>query len=391
MSGKFLSVLILVLVQTMVFSLWFISSAILADLTQEFEISAFAKAALSSAVQAGFVIGALFVATTGIADKIDPRMVLGASAVTAALASLLLLVVEPGGTAAIVLRFLTGALLAGVYPVGMKIAVGWGVEDRGFLVGLLVGGVTMGSASSHLVAFFGGADWRLTVAVASGLAIVGGVMMIFVKLGPHHRSAPTFNADAIRLLWNNKKIRAAYGGYLGHMFELYAMWAWLAVALTVSYADQVDEPGQLAKLVTFAAIAVGGIASIVAGWVADRIGKAELTIVAMSVSGLAAISFAISFGGPYWLISAIAIVWGLAIVPDSAQFSALVADFSPPEQAGSLLTLQTALGFALTAVTVQLTPVVANQVGWPVVMGALAIGPAFGIYSMLQLRKSRLV
>ena len=386
MNDKFRSVLILVLVQTMVLSLWFISSAILADLTQEFEVSAFAKAALASAVQAGFVVGALIVATTGVADKIDPRVVLGTSAVAAALASLSLLAVEPGGTLAIVLRFLTGALLAGVYPVGMKIAVGWGVQDRGFLVGLLVGGLTIGSASSHLVAYFGGADWRLTVAVASGLAIVGGLLMTLVKLGPHHRSAPTFNADAIRLVWQNKQIRAAYGGYLGHMFELYAMWAWLSVALALSYADQLDEPKQFAKLVTFFAIAIGGVASAAAGWIADRIGKAELAIIAMLISGLAAISFAISFGGPCWLISVIAIVWGLAIVPDSAQFSALVADFTPPEQAGSVMTLQTALGFALTAITVQLTPVAAAMFGWPIVMGALAVGPAFGIYSVWQLR-----
>ena len=386
MNDKFRSVLILVLVQTMVLSLWFISSAILADLTQEFEVSAFAKAALASAVQAGFVVGALIVATTGVADKIDPRVVLGTSAVAAALASLSLLAVEPGGTLAIVLRFLTGALLAGVYPVGMKIAVGWGVQDRGFLVGLLVGGLTIGSASSHLVAYFGGADWRLTVAVASGLAIVGGLLMTLVKLGPHHRSAPTFNADAIRLVWQNKQIRAAYGGYLGHMFELYAMWAWLSVALALSYADQLDEPKQFAKLVTFFAIAIGGVASAAAGWIADRIGKAELAIIAMLISGLAAISFAISFGGPYWLISVIVIVWGLAIVPDSAQFSALVADFTPPEQAGSVMTLQTALGFALTAITVQLTPVAAAMFGWPIVMGALAVGPAFGIYSVWQLR-----
>ena len=167
------------------------------------------------------------------------------------------------------------------------------------------------------------------------------------------------------------------------------MWAWLAAALTASYANQLEAPSEFAKLVTFTAIALGGLASAVAGWIADRIGKAELAIVAMFFSSLFAIAFAVCFGGPYWLISIIAVLWGLFIIPDSAQFSALIADYSPPELAGSIMTLQTALGFALTAVTVQLAPVIANLLGWPTVMGALAMGPIFGIVCMLPLRRSK--
>ena len=269
----------------------------------------------------------------------------------------------------------------------MKIAVGWGVADRGFLVGLLVGGLTIGSASSHLVAYFGGADWRLTIMVASGLAMLGAAMMSLVRLGPHHRAARSFSAQAVRVVWQDHRIQAAYGGYLGHMWELYAMWAWLSVALTASFANHVDDAGQFAKLVTFIAIAVGGIASAVAGKLADRIGKARLAILAMLLSLISALAFAVCFGGPVLLVSAIAIFWGLVIVPDSAQFSALIADFSPPEQAGSIMTLQTALGFALTAVTVQLAPVVADYCGWPIVMAALALGPLFGIISMRRLWK----
>ncbi len=386
MSDKFRSVLVLVIVQTMVLSLWFVSAAIIADLKQ-YEISAFARAALSSSVQAGFVLGALLVAVSGIADKWDPRLVLGVSALAAALSSIALLFVAPGSTSAIGFRFATGLFLAGVYPVGMKIAVGWGVADRGFLVGLLVGGLTIGSASSHLVAYFGGADWRLTIMVASGLAMLGAAMMSLVRLGPHHRAARSFSAQAVRVVWQDRRIQAAYGGYLGHMWELYAMWAWLSVALTASFANQVDDAGQFAKLVTFIAIAVGGIASAVAGKLADRIGKARLAILAMLLSLISALAFAVCFGGPVLLVSAIAIFWGLVIVPDSAQFSALIADFSPPEQAGSIMTLQTALGFALTAVTVQLAPVVADYCGWPIVMAALALGPLFGIISMRRLWK----
>ena len=386
MSQKVCSVLLLILVQSMVLSLWFISSAILADLNREHEISGFAQAALASAVQAGFVLGALVVAITGVADRLDPRLVLGGSAIAAAVVNAGLLVAEPGGVAAIALRLVTGVLMAGVYPVGMKLAVGWGVKDRGFLVGLLVGGLTIGSASSHLVAFFGGADWRTTVSIASLLAGVGGLLMVFVRLGPHHRAAAGFNSGVLSLVWRDRKIRAAYCGYFGHMFELYAMWAWLGVALTAAFADKIDEAGQWARLVTFVAIAAGGLASAVAGWVADRIGKAELAIAAMALSGLSAIAFGCCYDGPVWSLSLVAVFWGLVIVPDSAQFSALIADFAPADQAGSVMTLQTALGFALTILTVQVTPVVASYCGWPIVMAGLAIGPAFGIVAMWGLR-----
>jgi len=142
----------------------------------------------------------------------------------------------------------------------------------------------------------------------------------------------------------------------------------------------------LAKLTAFLSIAAGGVACALAGIAADRIGKAQITIIAMAVSGTCAVLAALSFGGPVWLTFVIVLVWGTAILPDSAQFSALVADFSPPEQAGSLLTFQTALGFALTIVTVQFTPLVAATLGWPVLLAGLALGPVFGIAAMHRLR-----
>lgn len=168
------------------------------------------------------------------------------------------------------------------------------------------------------------------------------------------------------------------------------MWAWIGVALSVSFSFQrsPDDADQLAKLTTFFVIGAGALSSIFAGWIADRIGKAELTIVAMAVSGLSAVLFAISFGGSVWLIIAIAMIWGLSVIPDSAQFSALVADYSPPQDVGSLLTFQTALGFALTVFTVQTAPVVAAVIGWPLLMASLALGPAFGIVSMLKIRRA---
>ncbi|MEP3046852.1 MAG: MFS transporter [Roseibium sp.] len=388
-SGKWRSLGILMVAEIAGMSLWFMSAAILPDLTREFEISGFRQAALSSAVQIGFVVGALTSALLGLADRIDPRRFFSFCALTAALFNASLLFVEPGGWASILARFVTGSLLAGVYPVGMKIAVGWGQKDRGFLVGTLVGALTLGSAAPHFLALLGGTDWRWSLTVASVASAVGGALCLLTKLGPFHAKAPRMQLSAILKAWTNRKIRYAYAGYLGHMWELYAMWAWIGVALMVSFSSQItsEEALPLSRLIAFLAIAVGGIASILAGIVADRVGKANIAIVAMAVSGTAAIASALTFGGPVWLTIVCVLIWGAAILPDSAQFSALVADYSPPEQAGSLMTFQTALGFALTFATVQATPLLADTIGWPSVFAIMAIGPALGIAGMLRLKQ----
>jgi len=388
-SIKFRSISLLIVAEILAMSLWFVSAAILGDMSSEANLSPGVQAALSSAVQAGFVAGAVLSAVFGISDRFEPRFVFAFFCINAAIANALTLVVEPGSIVAIFLRGITGASLAGVYPVGMKIAVGWGQKDRGLLVGLLVGGLTLGSASPHLLAYFGGADWRSTVLAASALAVLAAIIVLAVRNGPFHTKAAAFNPRVITQAWTNKAIRRAYGGYLGHMWELYAMWSWIGVALSVSFVAHMPEAeaSQFAKLMTFIIIAAGAISCGVAGWVADRIGKAELTIIAMAVSGICAMLFAITFSGSVWLTVLIAIVWGIAIIPDSAQFSVLVADHAQADQAGSLLTFQTALGFALTIATVQLAPIIAEQVGWAVMMGLLALGPVFGIISMWGLKK----
>jgi len=384
---KLRSITLLLVAELAAMSLWFVSAAILPEMLREAAISPARQAALSSAVQAGFVVGALVSAVLGVADRFDPRRVFAASAILAALANATLLVVEPGSLAAIAARFATGGLLAGVYPVGMKIAVGWGQKDRGFLVGALVGALTLGSAVPHLLALAGGADWRVTVLYASIAAALAGLVGLLVGLGPHHARSAGFDPKAISVAWTNRRVRLAYAGYLGHMWELYAMWAWIATAAAASYAATMAPPEaeRLAKLTAFLAIGAGGIACVAAGLVGDRFGKAEVAGVAMAISGTSAMLVAVTFGGPAWITFVLVLVWGLSVVPDSAQFSALVADAAPPEVAGSLLTFQTALGFALTFATVQVVPQVAASTGWPVVLAALALGPFVGIVAMLRL------
>ena len=387
---KFRSISLLLIAEVAAMSLWFVSAAILPDMAGEASLSPARQAALSSGVQLGFVIGALVSAIMGIADRFDPRRVFFFSAVAAGLINSALLVTPPGGTVAILARVLTGALMAGVYPVGMKIAVGWGKDDRGFLVSALVAALTLGSALPHLMALTGGSDWRFTVIMASSASILAGFLVLFVTLGPYHAIAPKFNPAAIANAWTNKNVRYAYGGYLGHMWELYAMWAWIGVAATASYAASMgsSDARWYGTLTAFLAIAAGGFMCIYAGKLADKIGKADVAIIAMWVSGVSALATAFTFSGAPWLTFICIIVWGIAIIPDSAQFSALVADASPPEQAGSLMTFQTALGFALTFATVQITPALAEAFGWPTVLAGLALGPAFGVWSMRKLKQT---
>ncbi|HUS95933.1 MAG TPA: MFS transporter [Hyphomicrobiaceae bacterium] len=384
---KVRSVLLLVVAETVVMSLWFVSAAVLPEMARETDISPTRQALLSSGVQGGFVIGALLFSGIGLPDRFDPRRIFSFCAITAALINGLLLITSPGGDAAIAARVVTGLLLAGVYPVGMKIVVGWGVKDRGLLVGLLVGALSIGSASPHLMAWLGNAEWRWVVIASSVLAGFGGFVVLFSGLGPYHAQSPRFDLSVIATAWSNRRIRLAYAGYLGHMWELFVMWAWVGTMSTLSYAATIPmrDAEDLGKLTAFVAIGMGGVASVCAGMVADQFGKAQVALIAMIVSGGAALITAATFGGAVWFTFLIIVVWGAAIVPDSPQFSALVADAAPPAQAGSLMTFQTALGFTLTFFTVQFAPMFAATFSWPGLIAALAIGPAFGIGAMLRL------
>lgn len=363
---------------------WFATAAALPDMVREASISGLRQALMSSAVQAGFVVGAVGMAISGLPDRFDPRRVLAASALMNTVVTAALLWAPLGGDIAIALRFVAGAGFAGIYPVGMKIAVGWGQKDRGLLVGLLVGALTFGSGAPHLAAYFGGAEWRVVIIAVALASLISAIGALFLALGPHHARAPAFNPGAIRLMWTDRRIRAATGGYLGHMFELYVMWGWIGVAAAVGFGAHMDAVAaeSLAALTAFLTIAAGALTAAPAGWLADRVGKAEVAAGAMVASGGLAIIVALTFGGPVWLSFILILMWGAFVVADSAQFSAMIADAAPPEVAGSLMAMQTALGFALTAITVQLAPLVAGHIGWPWTLGTLALGPVVGVFAL---------
>jgi MFS family permease len=382
-ASKRASVTVLILTQVAVLSLWFSAAAVLPDMAREAGLSAARLAWLSTAVQLGFAGGALVYALLGFADRFDPRRVFMISALAAAAANLGLLAVPIGGWQAVALRGFTGAAMAGVYPVGMKIATGWGKSDRALLIGLLVGALTIGSASPHLISAIGGAEWRLTIWASTALAAAGGCAVLMVGLGPHHARAPRLDLSAIALTWTDRRIRLAVIGYIGHMWELYAFWAWVAVFASGSFAlAGAPDAGGLGKLTAFAAIALGGLACVPAGWWADRLGRARVAQLCLIASGGAALASAALYGGPVWPMIAVLILWGITIVPDSALYSTLVADAAPPERAGSLLTIQNAAGFLLTALTVQAAPALAATIGWAWVLAIMSLGPAIGIRAM---------
>ena len=382
------SVAVLIVTQIAVLSLWFSSAAVLPEMAREAGLSAARLAWLSTAVQLGFGAGALVYAVLGFADRYDPRRVFMLSTFAAAAANLALLAVPIGGWEAVSLRALTGAAMAGVYPVAMKIATGWGKTDRALLIGLLVGALTIGSASPHLISFIGGAEWRLTIWASTGLAAAGGVAILTVGLGPYHATASRLDVTAVALIWTDRRIRLAVIGYIGHMWELYAFWAWVAVFATGSYTlAGTTDAGGLGKLTAFAAIALGGLACVPAGWIAGRSGCARVAQFCLIASGGAALASAALYGGPAWPMMLVLIVWGVAIIPDSALYSTLVADAAPPERAGSLLTVQNALGFLLTAMTVQIAPALAALIGWPWVLAIMSLGPALGIRAMRLLMR----
>ncbi|MGK7865942.1 MFS transporter [Falsiroseomonas sp. E2-1-a20] len=391
MPGKWRNLAVITLAQVLALSIWFSGTAAGPGMLAEAGgIGAGFQALLTSAVQAGFVCGTLASAALALPDRYDPRRVFAAAAVLGAGANALILVLPVGGEAAVVARFVTGTALAGVYPVGMKLAAGWADRgDMGLVVGLLVGGLVLGSASPHLVNALGGVEWRLVLASASGAALAGAALMGLVRLGPRHAPAPPFRAAAALELWRNRGTRLATLGYLGHMWELYAMWSWVGLFLAASFAAWRGGPASAgeASLTTFAVIAVGALGSVAAGLVADRIGRVRVTVAAMAVSGACCLLAGPAFGlHPAW-VTLLCLVWGVAVVADSAQFSASVAEQSEPGLTGTMLTVQTSLGFALTLVTIHLMPVLVARAGWGGAFAVLAIGPALGCVAMLRLRR----
>ena len=381
------AIVLLAVSEVLALSLWFSASAVVPSLKAEAVLSDLQASMFTSAVSIGFVFGTLASAILTLSDRIAPARLFSISALVAALANGLILIADPSSFAVIGCRFVTGACMAWIYPVGMKMASSWAKGDTGFLVGLLVGALTLGSAMPHLFNVAGGVDWRFTIAASSAAAILAAVLIRFAETGPNLSGAAPFNPAAILEAWRNRPLRLANLGYLGHMWELYAMWGWIGFYLSRSFTDSgLSAPVYWAGVATFCVIAAGGVGSLAGGLFADRMGRTTLTIGAMAISGGCALGVGFVYGGAPMVMVALCIIWGITVVADSAQFSSCVIELADPRYIGTMLTVQTSLGFLLTLLTIHALPVFADHVGWQWAMAPLAIGPLLGVVAMALLR-----
>ena len=387
-TGRGASLALIAFCQIAAMALWFSASAVVPALRAQVGLDDATASLFTSAVQAGFVAGTLLSALLTLADRIDPRKFFMASAIAASAANAAILLVEPTSQFVIVMRFATGACMAGIYPVGMKLATTWARRDMGFLVGLLVGALTLGTAMPHLFNALGGVEWRFTLAAASLSALLAAVVIRFAGVGPNTAEAPPFDPAHALAGFRVASLRLANIGYLGHMWELYAMWAWVGVFLNASFLLTLPAATAAfyAALATFAVIAAGGFGCVLGGLFADRLGRTTLTIAAMAVSGSCALVVGFLYGGDPALLVALCIVWGFAVVADSPQFSASIAELSERNLVGTMLTVQTSMGFLLTLSTIHMIPWLVDWIGWRYAFAALAPGPLIGVIAMARLR-----
>ena len=374
-------------------SLWFTGTAVFPQITSIWHASLSLGSWLTIAVQIGFAMGAITFALFNVPDVFSPVTVLVVSSLAAAAANAAFAFAAADPLPAILLRGATGFFLAGVYPTGMKIIAGWFQRGRGLALGIMIGALSVGSALPHGVNSIGSIPWRGVVLAGSGFAVLAAIIVgLAVHEGPYAMPQSRLDLSQIWEIARNRRLRLANFGYLGHMWELYSMWGWIAVILASAsrWTKAQSEAG------TTLVIAIGAIGCIWAGSASDRLQtatesariaqRAKVTIIAMAVSALCCVAAALVFQWPLLLLL-VALVWGIAIIADSAQFSAIISEVAEKSYIGTALTLQTALGFLLTAISIRSMAAIAGHFGWQWALASMAVGPLLGIWAMMGLRK----
>jgi MFS family permease len=373
-------------------SLWFTASAVSPQLSELWSLSPSQAGWLTTIVQLGFVAGTALAAVLNLADIFPSRYYLAVCALGAALANLLLLAV-PGYAPALVLRFATGLLLAGVYPPAMKMIATWFRTGRGFAIGTIVGALTVGKAAPYLVSALGTVVYTgVIVSTSMGAVTAAALVAAFYRDGPEPFERRPFSWGLVGTVARDARTRLAVGGYLGHMWELYAVWTGASLFFLDHFLRRGWTPtasAMWAGLSAFGLIAAGGIGAVLAGRWADRLGRENVAIASLVVSGVCCLTAGWLVGAPSAVVVTLGLVWGFAVVADSAQFSALVTEDAPRHAVGTALTLQTSLGFLLTAGAIQALIAVEQRFGWGPAFSMLAVGPVFGIWQMVRLKAER--
>jgi MFS family permease len=364
-------------------STWFSASAVVPQLREEWALSSGAAAWLTIAVQLGFVTGAVASSLLNLSDLMSPRIIIFGGALGAAAANAGLLLAD-GPASALPFRALTGFFLAGVYPPAMKLMATWFQRGRGLALGVLTCAITVGSAIPHLVNGLGGLDWRVTVVATSVLTVIGAAVGWMAHEGPFPFPRAVFDPRQAGQVLSNRGVRLASLGYFGHMWELYAMWAWFAVFFA-EVTRTGGAPSSATAYATFVVIGIGGLGCVVGGILGDAWGRERTTSFMMLVSGTCALLIGLLFDAPAWLVLVVAVVWGFAVVGDSAQFSTMVTEHADQAYVGTALTLQLALGFTLSVATLWLIPVLVDALSWRWAFAFLAPGPALGVLAMRRL------
>ena len=373
--------------QVLALGTWFAASAAAPALRAEWGLSGVQVPLLTTAVQLGFVVGALTSAALNLPDRLHAPYLMAGSALGAAFCTAAFAVVASGLQSAVVLRFLTGLCLAGVYPVGLKLASSWFLERRGFALGVLVGALTLGSALPQIIGGSLGDAWRPALGIAAVLAAAAALLAVRTRLGPYAGPPARLQPGVVLTLLRQQGPRLANLGYFGHMWELYAVWTWLPAFLLASAAAAGTPLADGTRgAVSFAVIGLcGALGCLLGGRLGDRWGRARAAAAAMLTSGSCCLLAAVLYGRSLWLLLPVLALWGTTVIADSAMFSACTTSVVDRQYTGTALTFQTAVGFLVTVVTIQGVPVVVDAVGWRVAVAMLAAGPLLGAVAMLRL------